>query len=1429
MKQIYNLLFKSLLCLSCCAATIGIASAQTSYIDATGATQTATATPLTGSETTLTTGWYSIPSSVASFSARLVISGDVKIILEDGCDVTITGGISVNSGNSLTLYSQSLGASMGKLTARANDTPGTNNAHGDAGIGGDGESATDGHDCGTVIINGGYIIAYGPNRSNEISFNGAGIGGGGGANGAKGGTGGTIIINNGKVEAYGGDDGAGIGGGCQNNGGTITINNGEVYAEGCHGGAGIGGGQSGDGGTITINGGSVTAVGGSGSWGGGAGIGGGGAGGKGGQITIADGTVNATGGGSNDFAGGAGIGGGAGYPWTTAGSGGQISISGGTVDATGAQGSSGSGAGIGGAGGYSAGGAGGDIEISGGTVTAQGASSSNSVGAPAIGGGQQNSGNNGSPADLTLNGNAVVYVNSGGTTNAIDDPSLSTPNGIVFDGDNGTVYGNVTLEDDLTLTSAQILTVPDGSTLNDGGNTITNNGTIYVDAGGTVVETTPGALTLDKELVSSWFTITSTHTYNGASQSGFTASCTESGISSGDYSFSSASINAGSATVTITYTGSGHYYGSCDVTFTIAQAILTWTAGTVDNKYYDGATTATIVTAPTLTGIINGDDVTVAAGGAATFSAKDAGTGITVTATAGTWTLSGTAASNYTTSATNPTFAAANINAKQLSWDTNGTVSDKTYDGTTTATIATMPTLLGVVGTEAVTVASTAAASFSDKNASTTGKTVTATAGTWTLTGADYGSNYTAPTSDPVFADANINVKQLTWNNDGTVVSRAYDGTTNATVANNPTLNGVLSADVSNVTFTVGTAAFAAPDAASSVSITATGWGSPLSGSEAGNYAAPTAQPTFINATIIPVSVTILPTAGQSKTYNDADPTLAYTTTPSSLVAGNTITGALERATGENVGTYNITIGTLACSTNNYYLVLSSSPVTFAINPLPVGVTWYPNAIVSDFYWEWNGVLHKPTASYEDVLGATITIPTGSVTVAAVSTIPAGGVAGVAVGYHEAQAASPDPNYTFTTATAKKEYRIIDVPDIEMFDMTGDSVVYNGSPQAVTVTVNANFLNAPASYGNVPMTVKYNGSTTAPTAPGRYAVTVTVPLYGLYKAGTVALGDLIIGEYQRGLTATPTSLDFGYRSEGYTLSNTPQPVTVSLANLGVEKVAGLSFELSSVKARNEANAAGTSYEGGTGFANVVATQSGNSVIEPFADDEIIINVLPDLSPDTYRDTLIITDAVKGDVVARIPLEFKVYSVVPPVINRGVYLPHTDFASFSLHEGLHYVSSSSNFEFTVTAASGYDLTALKVTTGTWRDNTPGYIEIVKYDADGNVVTQSGNGVAVVSARVRILYINEDITLSLSGIAPVGNAAVVGKTPLKAWTVGYTLHIGGIPQGESFEVYSLTGVLLHSAQATGNTVQQVRLPSSGAYIVKTHNQSLKVLLR
>jgi hypothetical protein len=166
--------------------------------------------------------------------------------------------------------------------------------------------------------------------------------------------------------------------------------------------------------------------------------------------------------------GGAGIGGGLKEPH-----GGTIVIRGGTITVTGGQ----YGAGIGGGRdeGY-----GGTVTITGGIVTATG-------GTAGIG-----PGNRGRDFGtiVELSGNAVVFASHIAPALTAGSNAIQA---IVFNGSTGTMYGDVTLQQDVTipagrtlsfLSGSQTLTVPSGVTLTNDGTINKNGGAINGTVGG---------------------------------------------------------------------------------------------------------------------------------------------------------------------------------------------------------------------------------------------------------------------------------------------------------------------------------------------------------------------------------------------------------------------------------------------------------------------------------------------------------------------------------------------------------------------------------------------------------------------------------------------------------------------------------------------------------------------------------------------------------------------------------------------------------------------------------------------------------------------------------------------------------------------------------------------------------------------------------
>ena len=403
-----------------------------------------------------------------------------------------------------------------------------------------------------------------------------------------------------------------------------------------------------------------------------------------------------------------------------------------------------------------------------------------------------------------------------------------------------------------------------------------------------------------------------TKTYDGNAQGSGTI--TLSGVVAGDNlgangTFTFSDKNAGTdKTVTLSgVTLSGADAGNYTLTVPssvlgdILQKAITGTI-TVDTRTYDGSTAATgsIV----LSGVVAGD--AVGANGTFTYADKNAGMGKTVTVSDAA--LSGTDAGNYTVAL--PASALGDILQKAIA----GTpaVTTKTYDGNATGsgTIG----LNGVIAGDEVSASGTFA--YADKNAGT-GKQVTISG--VSLAGVDAG-NYTI--SVPASTIGDILRKSITGT--ATVASKTYDGNTAGT--GSIALDGVVAGDAVGAS---GTYTFS--DANAGAGQTVTVGGVTLTGADAGNYTVVVPGSTVADILRRAITVTADPL---SKPKGGTDPALTYGVTDGSLVAGDTLSGALMRDAGENPGAYAIGQGTLS-ATANYQLTFVGATLTILPLPFP--------------------------------------------------------------------------------------------------------------------------------------------------------------------------------------------------------------------------------------------------------------------------------------------------------------------------------------------------------------------------------------------------------------------------------------------------------------------------------------------------------------
>ena len=204
----------------------------------------------------------------------------------------------------------------------------------------------------------------------------------------------------------------------------------------------------------------------------------------------------------------------------------------------------------------------------------------------------------------------------------------------------------------------------------------------------------------------------------------------------------SAPQNAGTYTLTVAVEDA-RYAGSVTVDFTIAPKALTITGVGAADKTYDGTVKADATGDAVLNDVVGEDIVTVKAGTAA-FTDKDAGMQTVKFTDYG---IEGKDAGNYTVS--QPANVTATISRAPVTI-TGVVVSDKTYDGSTAATVTNAGTVEGVVPGDIVT-AKAGAAQFTSADA---GENITVVFSDFTITGEDAG-NYIL-SGQPVNGQADI-------------------------------------------------------------------------------------------------------------------------------------------------------------------------------------------------------------------------------------------------------------------------------------------------------------------------------------------------------------------------------------------------------------------------------------------------------------------------------------------------------------------------------------------------------------------------------------------------------------------------------------------------------------------------------------------------
>ncbi|HEV2692429.1 MAG TPA: YDG domain-containing protein [Verrucomicrobiae bacterium] len=629
-----------------------------------------------------------------------------------------------------------------------------------------------------------------------------------------------------------------------------------------------------------------------------------------------------------------------------------------------------------------------------------------------------------------------------------------------------------------------------------------------------------------------------------------------------------------------------------------AQANITARAlnitATGQNKPYDGTTNATVTLGDDRLG---GDDITVSFSSAG-FSNKNAGTNKTVSVYG--LIITGPDSDSYTPASPVVT-TTANISSRTLTVVASG--QSKVYDGTTNASVTLSDNrLTGDTLTNVYT-----SASFANKNVGN-GKTVTVTG--ISLAGLDAGNyglgNTTATTP------ANITVRTL--NVTATGIGKAYDGTTNASVALN---DDRVSGDSLTDTYTV--ASFTDKNAGTGKSINV--MGIQFTGTDAANYSLGNTTATA-TATITGRTLTVSAT-GQNKVYDGT--TNATVTLSDNRLTGDTLTNTYTAASfdNKNVGngkTVTVTGISLAGSDAvNYTLgnTSATTPANITVRSLNVTATGVSKA--------YDGTTNASVTLNDDRVSGdslTATYTSASFTDKNAGTGKTINVMGIQV--TGSDAANYSLNNVTASATASITGRTLNVA------ATGQDKIYDGTTNA-TVTLSDNRLAGDS------ITVGY---TAASFSDKRVGSGKTIAVTGITVTGANASNYTLAGT-NTSTTAAITVRPLVVTATG--VNKTYDGTTTATANLADNRIAGdvltdsygsASFTSSSVGNGKTVNVADI-FISGTDSGNYTLSNTTASTTANITAVATVAALTSSQNPSGFRDNLTFTETLPSDATGTV--------------------------------------------------------------------------------------------------------------------------------------------------------------------------------------------------
>ena len=657
---------------------------------------------------------------------------------------------------------------------------------------------------------------------------------------------------------------------------------------------------------------------------------------------------------------------------------------------------------------------------------------------------------------------------------------------------------------------------------------------------------------------------------------------------------------AGSVTITASQSGNANYLDATPVsrTFEVTKAPATLSLGSLSQTFNTTPRSATATTTP------SGLPVTLTYDGSAT-APTNAGT-YAVVATINSPLYQGSTSGSLVIdkAAQSLSFAAINdqlANASLSLSATPGAANTPVTFAVTSGPASLSGSTLTFTGAGSVTITASQAGNTNYLASPPVARTFTVTKATATVTLANLNQTFTGnPRSAFTSTSPGSLFVSITYNGSGaaptnagtysvvaTIIDQRFQGSASGTLTINKALQTISFAAIPNQTSasTLTLSATGGPSTSpvtfsvtsgpavitNSNSLAFTGPGSvTVTASQAGdtNYLAATSAARSFAVTLTPVTINL---TNLSQNYTGSPLPVTSSTTPSNIPLNITYDGSSTAPT--NVGTYSVVASVadpLYSGTVTRNLVINKAPQTLLFNPIADQSTNSILSLSATGGPSGNPVSFALTSGPASLSGNLVSFSTsGSVTITATQ--------------------SGNDNYLDATPVARtfNVNKVSITPAISNLSQT-----YDGTPRPITV-----------SPPGLPVTITYESSSTPPTNPGSYFVSVTIndPRYEGFNFGTLVISKA---------TASITLADLSH-----TFSASPKPASATTfpANLPVT----LTYDGSPTPPTNAGTYTVTAtidspfYEGSTTSSLTIAKAS-QTLSFPSIPDQLILNT-PTLS------------------------------------------------------------------------------------------------------------------------------------------------------------------------------------------------------------------------